>query len=185
MAQVNPPSPIPDDNSNSTPSRDSPPTSSAEGIVAAKGKAGRRPTFTPGDDLIIVREVSATQDHVAKYGEVQMSFAQAAKRANQNPNRTAKVICKRLQDRFKKLMDSFRRKDNWERRMSGIGRDVGDLHELLGAMLEAQKDLKKNRDESRVAREEKEERKEQVGRALVAKSLARKRSGSASGSGDD
>ena len=81
-----------------------------------------------------------------------MSFAQAAECANQNPNLTSKVNCKHLQDRFKKLMDSFRLKDNWERRMSGIGGDVGGLDELLEEMLEAQKDLKKNRDESREAR---------------------------------
>ena len=35
-------------------------------------------------------------------------------------------------------------------------------------MFEVQKDLKKNSDESRVALEEKEKQKEQVGRALVA-----------------
>ena len=114
-----------------------------------------------------------------------MIFAQAADRANQNPNLTGKVTCKPLQDRFKKLMDSFRRKDNWERRISGIARDVGELDELLAAIVEPQKHLKKNRDDSRVAREEKEERKKQIGRALVAISLARKRSRSASCSGDD
>ena len=69
--------------------------------------------------------------------------------------------------------------------MSGIGGRVRELDELLVAMFEAQKDLKKNRDESRVAREEKEERKEQIGRALAAKTLARKRSVMASGSSND
>lgn len=103
MAQSNSPSPIPNDNSNSSPSHDFPSTTSvgnqlhsAEVDLAAKGKARRIPTFKPNDDLISVREVSAAQAHIAKYGEVQMSFDKAAERANPNPNLSAKVTCKRL-----------------------------------------------------------------------------------------
>ena len=46
------------------------------------------------------------------------------------------------------LIVSFRRKDNWERLMSGIAGDVCELDELLGAIVEPQKDLSKNRNES-------------------------------------
>ena len=52
-------------------------------------------------------------------------------------------------------------------------------------MPEAQEYFRKNRYESRVTPEEKEEPKEHVSSAFAAKYLARKRSGSASSSCDD
>ena len=112
MVQVSPPSPIPNGNSDSSLSlySTSAPSvgnqlhfaefilASAEVILASKSKARRRRTFTAEDDLIIVGEVCDAHSHIAKYGEVKISFALAAERANKNPNLSAKVTCKRLQN---------------------------------------------------------------------------------------
>lgn len=84
-----------------------------------------------------------------------------------------KVACKHLQARFKKFINSSRRKHNSDRRISGIAEVLCELHELLGAILESQKHLKKNVDEGRIAREDKKG-KEQVGHALALKAFARR-----------
>jgi len=58
--------------------------------------------------------------------------------------------------------------------MSGIGGEVGELDELLSVMLDAQKDLKRAREDEKVERESKEGRKLEVGRALVARAMVRR-----------
>eukprot|EP00171_Calliarthron_tuberculosum_P017460 IDg17460t1 len=106
-------------------------------------KLDRSPTFTLDDDITIVWEVSAAKAHLAPFGDVLKRFATAAERANKNQNLKNKVTTKRLQDRFKKLMDVFEKKDASERMMSGISGQIGEVEDLLGSILEAQKDLQK------------------------------------------
>lgn len=124
----------------------SPPNLSPETVSPdepqSASKRGRRPTFTPEDDLIIVREVSATKAHIAPFLEVLKRFATAAERAHNNTKLTTKVTSKRLKDRYKKMMDAFALRDASERMMLGIGGTVGEMVNLLGAMLDAQKDIK-------------------------------------------
>lgn len=134
---------------------------------------GRRATFTPSDDIIIVREVSASKAHIAPFGEVLSRCAEAAHRANANPNLSAPVSSKRLQDRYKKLMDAFAKKDRQERMMSGIGGEVGELNELLGELLEAQEDLRATKDADRASKIEQERRKNDAGKELMSAAVRR------------
>lgn len=115
--------------------------------------------------------------YVAKYAEFQSSFSEAAEPANLKPSLSAIVTCKRRQDRFKKLIHSFERKDILERRMSGFGGEVGELNEISGEILEAQKDIKKAKECTKVAYEEQEDRKGPIGRALFAKAFRKDKHG--------
>jgi len=58
--------------------------------------------------------------------------------------------------------------------MSGIGGEVGELDKLLTVMLDAQKNLKRARDDEKVEGESKEGRKLEVGRSLVARAMVRR-----------
>lgn len=104
-------------------------------------KLERRPSFSPMHNLIIVREVSAAKAHLVPFGEAHKRFSTAAVRANENPNLSAKVTSKRLQDRYKNLIEAFEKCDTGERVMSGVGCEVGHIQDLMGAMVDTQKDL--------------------------------------------
>ena len=72
---------------------------------------GKRHRFTKEDDLIILREVAAASAHVAGYGEFQKIFTAATEDSNCNPSLSAEVSSKSLQNRYKKLLENFRRAD--------------------------------------------------------------------------
>ena len=144
-----------------------------------KKRGGRRPKFTPDDDLIIAREVSAAKAHIAGCGDINNRFAQAASRANLNKKLSQKVTAKSIQDRYKKIQHGFDRRDAADRKLSGVGGEIGELDELLGMMAEGRNDVEKEKMAVKAAQEEKEAKKERVGRELVASSLIRKRGSSA------
>ena len=137
---------------------------------------GKRHRFTPEDDLIILREVAAANAHVAGYGEIQKSFAVATENANCNPSLSAKVTAKSLQDRYKKLLENFRRADAADRRMSGVGGEMCEMDELLGMMEEARNDVQEKQSALKLARERQDAEKERLGKELVSRSLARRKS---------
>ncbi|CAN8073476.1 unnamed protein product [Agarophyton chilense] len=104
------------------PPSESIPTSAAAPVRATSPskKEGRRPKFTPEDDLIIAREVSAAKAHIAGYGEIQNSFGQAAAKANVNTQLSQNVSAKSIPDRYKKIQDTFKQRDAANRRLSGV-----------------------------------------------------------------
>ena len=104
-------------------------------------KVGRRPKFTTTDDLITAREVPASKAHVASYGEIHKKFATAATKANLNKNLSVRVTAKSIQDRYKKIQDAFDRRDAKDRRLSGVGGEIGELGGLLSMMAEARNEI--------------------------------------------
>ena len=84
------------------------------------------------------------------------------------------------------MQDAFERRDAADRRLSGVGGEIGELDELLGMMGEARNDMEKEKKAVAAAQEEREARKVRVGKALVARSLTPKSSDSEeSTEGDD
>jgi hypothetical protein len=104
-------------------------------------RRGRRPKFSAKEDLIIARDVSASKAHIASFGTKRERFAAAADRANSNPDMRTNVTSKSIQDRHVKLQALYERDDAAQRKMSGVGDEVGELEELLGSMQEARADL--------------------------------------------
>jgi hypothetical protein len=157
----------PNDRSNTTSDEDK-----IESTSAAV-RRGRRPKFTAEEDLIIVREVSASKAHIASFGTKRELFAVAAERANANPAMKTSVSSKSIQDRYVKLQTLFDRGDAAQRKMSGVGGEVGELEELLCEMQEARDDLETQQVAQRTAAREREEAKERIGKELVVRALRR------------
>lgn len=84
-----------------------------------RGRSGGRSKFTAADDLIIVREVTASDTHIAAFGEKRESFAQAAPRANFTVFLAVPVTANSIQDRYTMLQTLFDRADRKESLMSG------------------------------------------------------------------
>ena len=141
--------------------------------TSAAVRRGRRPKFTAKEDLIIAREVSASKAHIASFGTKRERFAVAAERANANPAMKTSVSSKSIQDRYVKLQTLFDRGDAAQRKMSGVGGEVGELEELLGEMQEARDDLETQQAAQRTAAKEREEAKERIGKELVVRALHR------------
>jgi hypothetical protein len=136
-------------------------------------RRGRRPKFTAKKDLIIAREVSASKAHIASFGTKRERFAAAAERANANPEMRTNVTSKSIQYKYVKLQALYKRDDAAQRKMSGVGGEVGELEELLGTMQEARADLETQKTAERSAAREREEAKERIGKELVLKALRR------------
>ena len=136
-------------------------------------RRGRRPKFTAKEDLIIAREVSASKVHIASFGTKRERFAVAAERANANPAMHINVTSMSIQDRYVKLQTLHDRGDAAQRKMSGVGGEVGELEELLGEMQEARDDLDTQQAAQRTAAKEREEAKEWIGEELVVRALHR------------
>jgi hypothetical protein len=83
------------------------------------------------------------------------------------------VTSKSIQDRYVKLQKIYDRGDAAQRKMSGVGGDVGELDELLAGVQEARDDLQTNRAAERSAAREQEEAKERIGKELVVRALNR------------
>lgn len=65
----------------------------------------------------------------------------ASKNANNNEGLTAKTTIKSIQDRYKKLQDTFDRRDGKDRVMSGAGGEITEVDEVLGAIAEAKEGI--------------------------------------------
>jgi hypothetical protein len=134
-------------------------------------RRGRRPKFTAAEDMIIAREVAAAKAHIASFGTKRERLAAAAERANANPTMKTAVTSKSIQDRYVKLQKIYDRGDAAQRKMSGVGGDVGELDELLAGMQQDRDDLETNRAAERSAATEREEVKERIGKELVVRAL--------------
>jgi hypothetical protein len=116
----------------------------------------RRPKFTAKEDLIIALEFSASKAHIASFGTKRERFSAAAERANSNPEMRTNVTSKSIQDRYVKLHALYERDDAAQRKMLGVGGEVGELEELLGTMQEARADLETQKTAERSAAREME-----------------------------
>ena len=87
----------------------------------------------------------------------------ASKIANENPNFGHKVTGKIIQDRFKKLLDNYSRRDGRDRNMSGTGGELGELDQLLGDLLEAKRDREAKKDGDAREKADQENKKLQAG----------------------
>ena len=146
-------------------------------------RRGRRPKFTPAEDLILVREVAAAKAHISVFGEKGGRYAKAAENANGNTALLSKVTGKSIQDRYIKLQAAFDKGDAKEFKMSGMGGEVGEIEELLAMMKEARDDLDKQQKAETDAKKERDEEKERLGNELVARAL--QRTGRTSSDGED
>ena len=52
-----------------------------------------------------------------------------------------KGTCKSVRDHYGRIQEKFDKRDNCERRMSGIGGEVGETDELLMEMRQARDDI--------------------------------------------
>lgn len=150
-------------------------------------KAGWRPEFTPVEDLIIVREVSASKAHIAPYAEIGDRFNTPSDKSNDNPQMSKKLTAKSLQDRYKKLQDQFHVYDTKHRVIGGVGGDIDELDELLGGIAEAGKDTEDTKCAEKAAKRPSEDERVRIGKALIDQSLRRSCTGAARNSedGDD
>ena len=150
------------------------------------GKPGRKSKFTASQDLIIAQEVAAAEAHVAPHGETLSRFEKASKMANENPNFGHKVTGKNIQDRFKKPLDDYSRRNGRDRNMSGTGRELGELDQLLEDLLEAKRDREAKNDVDAKEKADQDNKKLEAGQELVLQILKGKgRRGKESSSDDE
>ena len=138
-------------------------------------RTGRRPKFTPDDDLVLVREVAAAKAHIAPNGATKERFETAAKKSNATKRLSCAVTWKSVQDRYKRIQSRFDERDKIDGLMSGVGGEVGEMEELLSAMREARQDLLNSRSASRRAAQERETEKERLGAIVRARAMTRER----------
>ena len=151
------------------------PVSTPTDILRRDSKPGRKSKFTGTDDLIIAQEVFASEAHVAPHGEALSSSETAALKANANPNFTHKVTGKHIQDRFKKLLDQYAKRNGQDSVHSGVGGEIGELDELLGDILKAKRDLGARKDGHMKERADQERQKIAAGQDLVLNALRGKK----------
>lgn len=89
-------------------------------------RGGRCAKYSTGDDLITVQEAVATKYHLYPYGEVSRRLKIGSESASAKQNITCNVTCNPLQERYKKVMDAFRKVDEKDRRISAVGEEVGE-----------------------------------------------------------
>ena len=72
--------------------------------------------------------------HVSAFGEARRRYQEAANNLNTTVSVAQNVTGKTVRDRYKRLQEKFDRNDNANQRMSGVGREVGEMEELLMAI---------------------------------------------------
>lgn len=154
----------------------SPDTSNSDYISRStlyETRTGRRPKFTPEDDLMLVREVAAAKAHLAPNGATKERYETAANKANATRRLTCPVTWKSVQDRYKRIQARFDERERVESLMSGVGGELGEIEELLSSMKEARQDLLNCKSASRRAAQEREAEKERLGSIVREKAMNR------------
>ena len=105
-----------------------------EDAGTVKSKAGRQSRFSTAQYLVIVREFAAAGGHLAAFGETRGKFKEAESKVSENAAMHENVSWKTVRDRYKRIQDQFDKRDSCERRMSGIGVEIGELDKLLTDM---------------------------------------------------
>ena len=144
-----------------------------EDAGTVKSKAGRQSRFSTAQDLVIVPEVTAAGAHLAAFGETRGKLQEAAGKVNENAAVHEKVSWKTVRDCYKHILDQLDKRDICERRMSGIGGEVGQLDELLMDMQQAREDLLATMTAEKTGQRERDEEKDRIGKALVASATKR------------
>ena len=145
---------------------------SPSGSVATK--TGRHSRFTAEENLVLLREVSAANAHVAAFGENGKRYGDAASNFNANPTVAQTVTWKSVRDRYKRPKEQFDKRDNANQFVSGVGRESGEMEELLMEMQEARDDLAVQKTAKKTTQQETDREKEMIGQELVEMSLKRR-----------
>lgn len=145
-----------------------------ERALQLQARSGRRSKFKAEDDVILLREVAAHKEHIAKYVAMEKHFDLVATAVNSNTafwmnNFTAKIV----QDRYVPLQRQFDTTDRREQLMSGIGGEVGETDELLSMMKETLDDMATVNKKEKYAAKGREERKIEAGKTLMEAANAR------------
>lgn len=124
------------------------------------------------DDVITAHEVRKFRAHVAPFGNIHATFAEAVQHANKNKNLSMCVTVKSVHDRCKKIQDDHCNGKTRSRRMSGIGEehtagDEGELYDLLPEMGYARTDLDKKKNSEKMAKNQHGKKKE-AGQRIIA-----------------
>lgn len=139
-------------------------------------RTGRRPKFTPDDDLIIVREVAAAKAHVSPNGTSKERYETAANKVNAAKKLSFAVTWKSVQDRYKRIQTRFDEMDKVEQGMSGVGGELGEMEDLLSVMKQARQDFNDEKSATRRAANAREAAKEQLGAEIREQAMQRRTS---------
>lgn len=123
--------------------------------------------FSAEDDLIIIKEVAATHAHLASFGTVQRKFADAAQKTNSNPNFRGCVNARSIQERFRKIMSTFKKEEARDRARSGTGGELSEADGLLLDMMEAVESVKEVDETKKEEEANANKRKLEAGREIL------------------
>ena len=124
--------------------------------------------------LVLLREASAANAHVAAFGENGKRYGEAARNFNAKHLFIQTATRKSVRDRYKRLQERFYKSYKLNQRLSGVDGEIGEVEELLMAVPEARDDLAVKRTAKKTAQQETDREKEMIGQALVDMSLKRK-----------
>ena len=124
-----------------------------------------------GEDLILLREFSAANAHVAAFGESGMRYEEAASHFNANPSVSQSFTWKTVRNCYKRRQAQFYKTDNASQRLSSVGGEIEAMEELLMAMRQARDFPTVTNTAKKNARQETDRKKEMIGQALVEMSL--------------
>lgn len=96
-----------------------------------------------------------------------------------------KVAWEGVGDRYKRIQKTFDKRDNCERKISGIGGEVGEMDELLMDMRQARDDIFAQKACEKTAQRERHDEKDRIGKELVASDSKYKKEELQSASVDD
>lgn len=135
--------------------------------ASQNGKTGRRCKFNHDENSVIVQEVFASEAHIAPHGETASRFDAETQNCLANPNFTREVTGKCVQDRFKKLLEDFEKREKDDHNRSGTGGEIGKIDKLLGEMSQARKDVDTAKNRSSAERTDQEEKKIAAGQVMI------------------
>ena len=141
---------------------------------SAATRTGRHSRYIAEEYLVLLREVSAANAHVAAFGENCKRYVDAASNFNANLSVVQTVTWKSVRDRYKRLQEQFDKSNNANQRLSGVPGEIREMKELLIAMPEAHVDLSVQKTAKKTAQQETGLEKEIIGQALVEMSLKRR-----------
>lgn len=109
-------------------------------------KSGRHRRVLPSnfpleEDLVVVREVTGANAHIAACRERRELFQLAASKANEDLQERNPVTCKIVQDRYTCLQGVYSKAERSNPYASAVGGEVEEMNEVLSAMLEARDDI--------------------------------------------
>lgn len=124
------------------------PSSSTDDVVQlVEDKNGGRTAnvkFNASKDLILIKEIHASNAHGTTYGNLERCFMKLAEKENVNRCPRRMVNTRSIKDHFRKIMNTFNKEKARDHNHSGSGGELGEMNELLLDMtnaIERAKDL--------------------------------------------